>query len=75
MDDDEDGEGQTLAFAMCGDEEGKTVIWDVNTKRVLQVLTGHDDVVLGVDASPDSVLIATCGMDGSIKVWKNGSNK
>jgi COMPASS component SWD3 len=67
----EDEDGETAAFAMCGDEEGRTMIWDVNTKKVLQVLTGHQGVVLGVDSSPDSVLVATCGMDGSIKVWEN----
>lgn len=60
---------------MCGDEEGKAVIWDVNTKKVLQVLTGHEDVVLGVDSSPDSAMVATCSLDGSIKVWKNSAEK
>jgi COMPASS component SWD3 len=71
----EDEEGEESAFAMCGDEEGKAVIWDVNTKKVLQVLTGHEDVVLGVDSSPDSVMVATCSLDGSIKVWKNSPDK
>lgn len=71
----EQEDGEEWAFAMCGDEEGKAMIWDVNTKKVLQVLTGHQGVVLGVDSNPDSSLVATCGLDGSIRVWKNSSTK
>ncbi|KAG9526086.1 WD40 repeat protein, partial [Aureobasidium melanogenum] len=71
----EQEDGEESAFAMCGDEEGKAVVWDVNTKTVLQVLDGHDDVVLGVDSSPDSSMVATCSLDGSIRVWKNSPDK
>ncbi|THW94391.1 WD40 repeat protein [Aureobasidium pullulans] len=71
----EQEDGEEWAFAMCGDEEGKAMIWDVNTKKVLQVLTGHQGVVLGVDSNPDSSLVATCGLDGSIRVWKNSPSK
>lgn len=63
-------ERQTWAFVACGDEEGKTVIWDVSSKEVLQVLSGHEDVVLSVDVSPLNGSIATCGRDGSIRIWR-----
>jgi len=66
------GEMQTWAFVACGDEEGRTVVWDVSTKEVLQILPGHQGAVLGVDASPSSEAIATCGLDGTVKVWWRG---
>lgn len=66
---------QVWAFVACGDEEGRTVLWDVSTKEVLQVLSGHEGVVLGVDTSPSSDAIATCGKDGMVKVWWKGRTK
>ena len=49
---------------------GKTVLWDVSSKEVLQVMSGHDGAVLGVDVASDDQTIATCGMDKTIKIWK-----
>lgn len=68
-------EGGSWAFVACGDEEGKTVLWDVSSKEVLQVLAGHEGPVLGVDVSPSSDAIATCGMDGTVTVWKKAKAK
>lgn len=65
----EDEAAQTWAFVACGDEEGRTVIWDVSSKEVLQILPNHQGPVLGVDASPSGEAIATGGLDGTIKVW------
>jgi WD40 repeat protein len=33
-------------------------------------LSGHSSPVLGVDASPDGQLIATCGGDQTVKLWQ-----
>jgi len=63
------GHQTTWAFAVCGDEHGRVIMWDVNSKDVLQVMAGHEKAVLGVDTSPSSEAIATCGLDGTIKVW------
>jgi COMPASS component SWD3 len=57
------------AFAACGSEDGKAVLWDVSSKEILQVLRGHEGVVLGVDVRLDGTIV-TCGVDKSIKVWK-----
>ena len=70
---DEDGddlERQTWAFAACGSEDGRTMLWDVSSKEVLQELRGHEGVVLGVDVAHDDQTIATCGMDKTIRIWK-----
>lgn len=58
------------AFTACGSEDGSTVLWDVSSKEVLQVVTGHEGVVLGVDISAQDGTLATCGMDKTIKLWR-----
>ena len=44
-------------------------LWDVGTKEVVQTLVGHEDVVLGVSAHPKGGVIASCGLDGTVRVW------
>jgi len=68
--DQDEQENQTWAFAACGSEDGKTLLWDVSSKEVLQILQGHDGVVLSVDVSPHEQMIVTGGADKTIKVWK-----
>lgn len=75
--DGEQGEGsdeveqdEKWAFAACGSEDGKTVLWDVSSKEILQVLDGHEGVVLGVDVGREDQTIATCGVDRTIRLWK-----
>lgn len=68
-------ERQSWACVVCGDEEGRIVLWDVSSKEILQVLEGHDGVVLGVDTSPTSDLIASCGVDGTVKIWRKSMSK
>ena len=62
--------GSSRVFVACGDEEGKVVLWDVSTKEILQVLQGHDGPVLGVDVSPSGDAMATCGLDGTVRLCK-----
>ena len=66
----EDREPQKWGFAVCGSEDGKTVLWDVSSKEVLQIMSGHDGVVLGVDVGLEDSTIVTCGADKTIKIWK-----
>ena len=68
-------EKRMWAFVACGDEEGRTVIWDVSSKEVMQVLPSHQGAVLGVDVSPSSDAMVTSGLDGTIKVWRRGRAK
>lgn len=44
-------------------------LWDVQTKDVVQILVGHEDVVLGVAAHPSDNIIASCGLDMTVKIW------
>ena len=61
------------AFSACGSEDGKTVLWDVSSKEILQTLSGHDGAVLGIDVGLEDQTVVTCGMDKTIKVWKRQS--
>lgn len=65
-------ESPTWAFAACGSEDGRVVLWDVSSKEILQELHGHTGVVLGVDVAPDGRTMATCGADRTIKIWRPG---
>lgn len=64
--------GPPIAFAVSGSEDGAVVCWDVVSKKVLQKLEGHTDVVLWVDtyALPDRKLIVSCGLDRTVRVWE-----
>ncbi|WPH00565.1 Hypothetical protein R9X50_00339500 [Acrodontium crateriforme] len=58
------------AFVACGSEDGKTVLWDLNSKEILQTIDSHEGVVLGVDVGMDDQTMITCGVDKTVKVWK-----
>lgn len=66
--------GKPEAFAVSGSEDGAVLCWDVVSKRVLQKLEGHRDVVLGVDtcSKGDKKLIASCGLDRTVRIWEEG---
>ncbi|KAK5107287.1 hypothetical protein LTR62_001416 [Meristemomyces frigidus] len=66
----EEGDVEKWAFAVGGSDDGRVLVWDVSSKEVLQELQGHDGAVLGVDISGVSQLMATCGLDKTIKIWK-----
>lgn len=44
-------------------------IWDTNTGTPKHTLKGHTGWVLGVSWAPDGSRLATCGMDGGVRVW------
>ncbi|SMR54275.1 unnamed protein product [Zymoseptoria tritici ST99CH_3D1] len=67
---DKDEDEPTWAFAACGSEDGKTHLWDVSSKETLQVLDGHEGVVLGVDVGLEDQRLATCGVDKTIRIWR-----
>ncbi|MCJ1309711.1 WD domain protein [Agyrium rufum] len=58
------------AFAVSGSETGEIFIWDVVSKAVLQRTEGHEGVVLGVDTSPQPGLMASGGIDRTVRVWE-----
>jgi len=64
---------------VTGSETGKIILYDINSRQVHQVLEGHNDAVLAVDAHDKMELIASGGMtqDKTVHFWapQNVCNK
>ncbi|KAK7058803.1 WD domain protein [Paramarasmius palmivorus] len=58
-------------YIVSGSEDNKAYIWDLQTRKVIQVLEGHRDVVLAVATHPTQDIIATASMekDPSVRLW------
>lgn len=62
-------------WVICGSESGKIVVWELNSRQVIQTLDntrGHTRPVIALAVSPDSRYIASGSLepDKSICVWK-----
>ncbi|KAJ9235433.1 hypothetical protein DTO169E5_6149 [Paecilomyces variotii] len=64
--------GKPEAFAVSGSEDGAILCWDVVSKKVLQRIEAHTDVVLGVDTCciGDKRLMVSCGLDRTVRIWE-----
>jgi WD40 repeat protein len=60
-------DGRTLA-AVCDAPEPAVRLWDLDTGRET-TWPGHTGHVLGLAFSPSAPLLATCGEDGTVRLW------
>jgi WD40 repeat protein len=60
---------------LSGQEAGTAIVWDLEQKSVLHVLSGHDWPVNGVAMSPDGTRAITGDIDGVLKYWDVGTGK
>ncbi|KAI9925132.1 WD domain protein [Aspergillus wentii] len=60
------------AFAVSGSEDGSILCWDVVSKKILQRIEAHTDVVLGLDTCEinNKRLMVSCGLDRTVRVWE-----
>ncbi|KAF2007904.1 WD40 repeat-like protein, partial [Amniculicola lignicola CBS 123094] len=58
------------AFVASGSEDNDIVLWDVSSKNVLQRLKGHSAPPLSVDTHPTEEVIASGGLDRTVRVWR-----
>lgn len=58
------------AFVVSGSEDGLIIAWDVVSKNILQILSGHEGPVLGLDTLPGQELIVSGGLDRTIRIWE-----
>ena len=63
-------------FVVCGAEDSKLWIWDLQTKEALQTIPGHSDVIVALAVHPTQPIIATGSMehDPSIRLWMDVSD-
>lgn len=60
-------DGRMLIF---GRSDGRIQVVDAATFRVVHAMQAHADAIGDVQFSPDGTLMATAGLDGSIKLWR-----
>lgn len=75
----EEGAVRAIAFSRDGKllaaagglpaQHGQVEIWDVDTRKRIQTISGHADCIYGVAFSPDGKSIATSSYDRLIKLW------
>jgi len=65
-----DNDDQQKAFVVSGSEGGQMVCWDVVNKEVLQIIDGHEGVVLSVDTRTEGVLLVSGGIDKTVRIWE-----
>lgn len=60
------------AFAVSGSEDGALLCWDVVSKKILQRIEAHSDVVLGVDTCSvgGKRFMVSCSLDRTVKIWE-----
>jgi len=58
----------TGRLAVAG-TDGTIKVWDMAERVSLVTFDAHDDVIVDVALSNDSMLLATTGTDGTIKLW------
>ncbi|ULT89477.1 hypothetical protein L3Y34_008139 [Caenorhabditis briggsae] len=56
---------------ISGSEDGKIFVWDLQTKRVIQVMEEHTKPVLATDAHPILNMMASGGIepDNTVRIW------
>ena len=58
-----------LVLGMTLGEDKRVRVWDLAAGTVLLELKGHTHTVLGLSWSRDSECVASCGLDGAVRVW------
>jgi len=55
--------GLPTVYVVCGSEDQRVYIWDLQRKTIVQTLLGHRDSVLAVDVHPTLPVIASASLD------------
>lgn len=65
-------DGKILA---SGDDNKIIKLWDLDTKKVINTLSGHSQAVTSLTFSPNGEILATASDDHSVKLWHLPTSK
>lgn len=54
---------------IIGRELGDALIWDIEKKKIIRTISGHQSAVTDVDFHPDQNTVLTASRDGTVKIW------
>lgn len=52
-----------------GREKGDAIIWHLEEKRIVRIISGHQSAITAIDFSPDNQRILTASRDATVRVW------
>ncbi|XP_010541567.1 PREDICTED: WD repeat protein iqw1-like isoform X2 [Tarenaya hassleriana] len=61
--------GQRGEFVASGSDDGRWFIWEKRTGRLIKMLLGDEAVVNCIQCHPFDSVVATSGIDDTIKIW------
>ncbi|KAJ0786412.1 putative transcription factor WD40-like family [Helianthus annuus] len=61
--------GQKGEYIAAGSDDGRWFIWEKSTGRLIKMLLGDGVVVNCVQSHPFDCVVATSGIDNTIKIW------
>uniref|UniRef100_A0A7C9A7E4 WD and tetratricopeptide repeats protein 1 n=1 Tax=Opuntia streptacantha TaxID=393608 RepID=A0A7C9A7E4_OPUST len=61
--------GQNGDYIASGSDDGRWFIWEKKTGRLIKMLLGDEAVVNCIQCHPFDSLVATSGIDNTIKIW------
>ncbi|PWA42320.1 Tetratricopeptide-like helical [Artemisia annua] len=61
--------GQKGEYIASGSDDGRWFIWEKSTGRLVKMLNGDSAVVNCVQSHPFDSIVATSGIDNTIKIW------
>ena len=64
--------GDSTQVLLVGGVDGEATLWDVQSRKLLTVLSGHRGAVTTGSIAPGGSQIMTASEDGSIRLWSNG---
>jgi eukaryotic-like serine/threonine-protein kinase len=67
-----DGDVRAGRLVLCGRD---VRVWDQDSRQLVATLSGHTDLVLGCELSPDGSQVLSSSADGTAKLWDIASGR